>query len=279
MNGYKAEASEVRKNLNDLQVEYNMVRNELRETVEKNGSYKRLCENIEAVTESETAQLQEQVAELSKQLEDRVTAYKTLNDKYRNYVENPVRRSVDVRRELRKGTELPKQVSKLRSSEESAIASLIKDELPRRKLEVAKSIAMKKKEEVAVKTPEQSQATIGELRRRIYEDVDTKRTLQEIIKLRENTVAKQQLALDSMRSRLETNKADIQFLQSQLSGKNAEVKALAESIGEVMRGLEKYKKPGKDRMKNPRYLVKQRLKKETEPKPYLLGPVMEDELD
>jgi len=247
-----------------------MVKAELKETIEKNENYMSLCKNVEAVIQNDNNELKDQIYELDRQLQEYENAHRVLSTKYEELGSQEKK--------------WPKQVSNLRKSEDHSANTLIKEDslngseisnkAPKKKLDVAKSMV---KKEIVVKTAEQTQTLISELRRRIYEDVETKRTLQEIIKLREDTISKQKGTLESMQRRLETDKINIQSLQVLLNKKNAEVKTVAESISKVMQSLEKYKKPNKDKAKNPRYIVKQRLKKEAEP--YLFGPVMHDDLD
>ena len=285
------ESKEIRTNFNVLQKEYDMTKTELRDTVEKNNSYQNMKSNLNDLQNTED--LENQISELTNHLSAYENAYRNLEEKFKILLQTPVQQT----------TTPSKQENSIVSN--SARYSESEETIKSKEMEVRASISKqkiiessKKKIEEPAKTPEQNDSIVSELRKRIAEDADAKQTLQEIIRLREDTIKKQKESIDVMNRKLELDKGDIQTSKTQLNNKNSEVKILTGKINEIMRELEKYKKPSKTKHKanNPRYMARQRTEKgkvdkpvkqekqekveKVEAKPYLFGPLIdENELD
>jgi len=239
-----------------LQKEYDMVKNELKDIIERSNSYKNMQDSL--AIEYNKENMEREINELKKQLEAYEAAYKNLEEKYKKLIQDA--HSVNT---------------KAKSTREAEIV----DKAPSNNIEsvnVEKRKEVIKKKEEPIKSQEQAEATIADLRKRITEDADAKQTLKEIIKLREDTIRKQKESIELANKRLEADKEEIPISKAQLISKNAEVKTLTIQINKILKELNKYKKPV-EKKSNPRSLVKQRLKKEKpEPQPYLFGPSMDE---
>eukprot|EP00826_Nyctotherus_ovalis_P011410 TRINITY_DN12973_c0_g9_i1.p1 TRINITY_DN12973_c0_g9~~TRINITY_DN12973_c0_g9_i1.p1 ORF type:complete len:285 (+),score=76.85 TRINITY_DN12973_c0_g9_i1:594-1448(+) len=255
------EAAEVRSNLSILQKEYSMVKSELQDALERGRSYKSMRESLDVECNREN--MESQIAELTRQLDSYEAAYKSLEDKFKLFLQE----TGDSKNNRTLEPTLSKSAGKTPPS---------KTEIANASNKKRTAEATKKKTEEQPKSHEQAETLIADLRKKISEDADAKQTLQEIIKIREDIIKKQKENIESANARLEADKEEIQTSKTLLSQRNAEVKSLTARINEVAKELSKYKKPA-EKKNNPRSLVRQRLKKEkTEVQPFLFGPVMDE---
>eukprot|EP01022_Parablepharisma_sp_SALTPOND_P019961 TRINITY_DN3512_c0_g1_i1.p2 TRINITY_DN3512_c0_g1~~TRINITY_DN3512_c0_g1_i1.p2 ORF type:complete len:250 (+),score=61.05 TRINITY_DN3512_c0_g1_i1:602-1351(+) len=231
-----------------MQRDYDRVKHELKDAAGNSVKYQNMYESIKDSVEQEKKILENKNTELNEQLDEYAEAYKVLEEKYKGLIQ--------ARLETPQPEPTPKKKEEKKIVEEATPS----------------------------KDPEPNEAVIAGLKKKVAEDVEAKKALREIIKLREDMIKKQKETIEGLQKQLEANKGEIQYSQSQLAQKNVQVKTLTTKVNELIQELDKYKKgpQPEEKKAKPRTaasIVKQKLKQEklekVEAKPYLFGPKME----
>lgn len=229
------------------------MKQEIQKLAEEKNKLQTMYEEINFSKEKEKNELQPKIQELNDQLEEYVEAYKVLEEKYKETLKQ-------------KEEEIPVVVH-------SQTPTPVKKE----------SIIKKPEDAKIIERPREIDPALGELKKKVSEDVEAKKALRELIRVREDTIKKQKEVIDNCQKQLEANKSEMQYMQSQLSQKNTQVKSLTAKINDLSQDLQKFKQLDEEKKSKPKTgadLVKQKIKgdklEKVEAKPYLFGPRMDD---